>query len=277
MDAPTSVAILIATYNWPQALKQTLMSVANQTIQPNEVLIADDGSDERTSKLIQAFKLNHPNLNIIHVWHEDNGFRLAAIRNKSIRMAQSDYIIQIDGDIILDQHFIADHLSLKEKGFFVTGSRLLLGKKITDALLESEKVNFARLRWKGKNFFNTLRIPIFTGLLQNTYKTKGKYLYYVKGCNMAFWKSDLYLVNGYDESFNGWGREDTDICIRLIHAGVKKKFIKFGGVQYHLHHALASRDQLDANDALIEQLKLNQISFCKQGLVKSEQKIEHSN
>jgi glycosyltransferase involved in cell wall biosynthesis len=277
MDAPTSVAILIATYNWPQALKQTLMSVANQTIQPNEVLIADDGSDERTSKLIQAFKLNHPNLNIIHVWHEDNGFRLAAIRNKSIRMAQSDYIIQIDGDIILDQHFIADHLSLKEKGFFVTGSRLLLGKKITDALLESEKVNFARLRWKGKNFFNTLRIPMFTGLLQNTYKTKGKYLYYVKGCNMAFWKSDLYLVNGYDESFNGWGREDTDICIRLIHAGVKKKFIKFGGVQYHLHHALASRDQLDANDALIEQLKLNQISFCKQGLVKSEQKIEHSN
>jgi glycosyltransferase involved in cell wall biosynthesis len=277
MDAPTSVAILIATYNWPQALKQTLMSVANQTIQPNEVLIADDGSDERTSKLIQAFKLNHPNLNIIHVWHEDNGFRLAAIRNKSIRMAQSDYIIQIDGDIILDQHFIADHLSLKEKGFFVTGSRLLLGKKITDALLESEKVNFARLRWKGKNFFNTLRIPMFTGLLQNTYKTKGEYLYYVKGCNMAFWKSDLYLVNGYDESFNGWGREDTDICIRLIHAGVKKKFIKFGGVQYHLHHALASRDQLDANDALIEQLKLNQISFCKQGLVKSEQKIEHSN
>jgi|688.fasta_scaffold195464_2 glycosyltransferase involved in cell wall biosynthesis len=277
MDAPTSVAILIATYNWPQALQQTLMSVANQTIQPNEVLIADDGSDERTSKLIQAFKLNHPNLNIIHVWHEDNGFRLAAIRNKSIRMAQSDYIIQIDGDIILDQHFIADHLSIKEKGFFVTGSRLLLGKKITDALLESEKVNFARLRWKGKNFFNTLRIPMFTGLLQNTYKTKGKYLYYVKGCNMAFWKSDLYLVNGYDESFNGWGREDTDICIRLIHAGVKKKFIKFGGVQYHLHHALASRDQLDANDALIEQLKLNQISFCKQGLVKSEQKIEHSN
>jgi glycosyltransferase involved in cell wall biosynthesis len=277
MDAPTSVAILIATYNWPQALKQTLMSVVNQTIQPNEVLIADDGSDERTSKLIQAFKLNHPNLNIIHVWHEDNGFRLAAIRNKSIRMAQSDYIIQIDGDIILDQHFIADHLSLKEKGFFVTGSRLLLGKKITDALLESEKVNFARLRWKGKNFFNTLRIPMFTGLLQNTYKTKGEYLYYVKGCNMAFWKSDLYLVNGYDESFNGWGREDTDICIRLIHAGVKKKFIKFGGVQYHLHHALASRDQLDANDALIEQLKLNQISFCKQGLVKSEQKIEHSN
>ena len=277
MDAPTSVAILIATYNWPQALQQTLMSVANQTIQPNEVLIADDGSDERTANLIQQFKEQHPTLNIIHVWHEDNGFRLAAIRNKAIRMAQSDYIIQIDGDIILDKNFIADHLSIKAIGYFVTGSRLLLGKKITDELLESEKINFSSLRWKGKNFFNTLRIPLFTRLLQNTYKTKGKHLDYVKGCNMAFWKSDLYLVNGYDESFNGWGREDTDICIRLIHAGVKKKFIKFGGVQYHLHHALASRDQLDANDALIEQLKLNQISFCKQGLVKSEQKIEHSN
>jgi len=176
----------------------------------------------------------------------------------------------LTGNIILDQNFIADHLSIKAIGYFVTGSRLLLGKKITDELLDSEKINFASLRWKGKNFFNTLRIPLFTRLLQNTYKTKGKHLDYVKGCNMAFWKSDLYLVNGYDESFSGWGREDTDICIRLLHAGVKKKFIKFGGVQYHLYHPLASRDQLDANDALIEQLKLNQISFCKQGLIKPE-------
>jgi predicted glycosyltransferase involved in capsule biosynthesis len=186
-------------------------------------------------------------------------------------MAQSDYIIQIDGDIIIDKNFIADHLSIKAIGYFVTGSRLLLGKKITEVLLESEKVNIAALRWKGKNFFNTLRIPFLMRLLQNTYKTKGKHLDYVKGCNMAFWKSDLYLVNGYDESFIGWGREDSDICIRLINAGVKKKFIKFCAVQYHLHHPLASRDQIEANDVLIEQNKLQRISFCKDGLIKSEQ------
>ena len=93
---------------------------------------------------------------------------------------------------------------------------MLLGKKITEVLLESEKINFATLRWQGKNFFNTLRIPLLMRLLQNNYKTKGKHLDYVKGCNMAFWKSDLYLVNGYDESFIGWGREDSDICIRLF-------------------------------------------------------------
>ena len=269
MDTSTSVALIISTYNWPQALNQTLRSVANQTILPNEVLIADDGSDERTANLIQEFQTIHPMLNIKHVWHEDNGFRLAAIRNKAIRMAQSDYIIQIDGDIIIDKNFIEDHLSIKAIGYFVTGSRLLLGKKITEVLLESEKVNIAALRWKGKNFFNTLRIPFLMRLLQNTYKTKGKHLDYVKGCNMAFWKSDLYLVNGYDESFIGWGREDSDICIRLINAGVKKKFIKFCAVQYHLHHPLASRDQFEANDILIEQNKLQRISFCKHGLIQS--------
>lgn len=271
MKSSISVALIISTYNWPQALKQTLNSVVHQTIQPNEILIADDGSDERTANLIQQFKEQHPALNIVHVWHEDNGFRLAAIRNKAISMAQSDYIIQIDGDIILDQYFIADHLSIKAVGYFVTGSRLLLGKKITAVLLASEKVNFAALRWQGKNFFNTLRIPFFMRLLQNHYKIKGKHLDYVKGCNMAFWKSDLYLVNGYDESFIGWGREDSDICIRLIHAGVQKKFIKFCAVQYHLHHPLASRDQIEANDVLIEQNKLQRISFCKDGLIKSEQ------
>jgi len=269
MDTSISVALIISTYNWPQALNQTLRSFANQTILPNEVLIADDGSDERTVNLIQEFQTIHPTLNIKHVWHEDNGFRLAAIRNKAIRMAQSDYIIQIDGDIIMDKNFIADHLSIKAIGYFVTGSRLLLGKKITEVLLESEKVNIADLRWKGKNFFNTLRIPFLMRLLQNTYKTKGKHLDYVKGCNMAFWKSDLYLVNGYDESFIGWGREDSDICIRLINAGVKKKFIKFCAVQYHLHHPLASRDQFEANDILIEQNKLQRISFCKHGLIQS--------
>jgi len=269
MDTSISVALIISTYNWPQALNQTLRSFANQTILPNEVLIADDGSDERTVNLIQEFQTIHPTLNIKHVWHEDNGFRLAAIRNKAIRMAQSDYIIQIDGDIIMDKNFIADHLSIKAIGYFVTGSRLLLGKKITEVLLESEKVNIADLRWKGKNFFNTLRIPFLMRLLQNTYKTKGKHLDYVKGCNMAFWKSDLYLVNGYDESFIGWGREDSDICIRLINAGVKKKFIKFCAVQYHLHHPLASRDQFEANDILIEQNKLQQMSFCKHGLIQS--------
>ena len=269
MDTSISVALIISTYNWPQALNQTLRSFANQTILPNEVLIADDGSDERTANLIQEFITSNPTLNIKHVWHEDNGFRLAAIRNKAIRMAQSDYIIQIDGDIIIDKNFIADHLSIKAIGYFVTGSRLLLGKKITEVLLESEKVNIAALRWKGKNFFNTLRIPFLMRLLQNTYKTKGKHLDYVKGCNMAFWKSDLYLVNGYDESFIGWGREDSDICIRLINAGVKKKFIKFCAVQYHLHHPLASRDQFEANDILIEQNKLQQMSFCKHGLIQS--------
>jgi hypothetical protein len=52
---------------------------------------------------------------------------------------------------------------------------------------------------------------------------------------------------------------------------VKKKFIKFCAVQYHLHHPLASRDQFEANDILIEQNKLQQISFCKQGIIKPEQ------
>ncbi len=137
MQTSTTVSLLIATYNWPEALRQTLASVVHQTILPNEILIADDGSNSSTTQLIESFKANHPTLNVIHVWHEDKGFRLAAIRNKAIGVAVSDYIIQIDGDIILDPHFIADHLSIAARGYFVTGSRLLLGQKITEQLLRS--------------------------------------------------------------------------------------------------------------------------------------------
>lgn len=52
---------------------------------------------------------------ILHAWQEDKGFRLAESRNNALRMAHGDYIVFIDGDIIMERHFIADHERLAEK------------------------------------------------------------------------------------------------------------------------------------------------------------------
>src|SRR5690606_22490258 len=113
------------TYNWPQALELTLLSVLKQVQMPGQIIIADDGSGPETMEVIQRYTSQFPR-GLLHIWHEDRGFRLAAIRNKAIAACDRDYIIQIDGDIVLHPQFISDHLRFAEPGRLVQGSRVMV-------------------------------------------------------------------------------------------------------------------------------------------------------
>ena len=190
-------SLLISTYNWPEALRLCLMSIKEQVILPDEVIIADDGSTEETSKLIKEFSNDFP-VEIKHVWHPDEGFRLASIRNKGIAAASGEYIIQIDGDLILHSHFVADHLQLKKPGHFVTGSRVLLSQGSTEKLIFHQSIDLKKWSINKKNHFNGFRSRFISRLLANRYKIKGKHSFFVKGCNMGFWKNDLMKVNGHN-------------------------------------------------------------------------------
>ena len=244
------VSLLISTYNWPAALELCLTSVLMQKDLPDEVILADDGSGIETRKIIEGFQNVFP-VPLKHIWHEDTGFRLAEIRNKAILASSFEYIIQIDGDLILHPRFIADHKQLATKGRFVSGSRLLLSAHFSNNILSSGSIpSVLSIMLHGKNFFNALRIPALTRLLAPYYKSRQPY--YVKGCNMAFWKQDLVDVNGYNESITGWGKEDSEIAVRLINNGIRRNFIKFGGVCYHLYHKVASRGNEDRNDMILE-------------------------
>ncbi len=268
MNEKINCSLVISTFNWPAALKVCLKSVANQSILPNEVIIADDGSTQETIKLIEEIKKNFP-VPIVHVWHADEGFQLAKIRNKAFAIAKNEYIIQVDGDLILHKHFIKDHLSLAKAKWFITGSRALLDDKITNTILKDEDLSHINaFSGKGSNFFNGLRIGFVRRLLAKRYKTSGKNKYYVKGCNMSFWRKDLIKVNGYNEVFTGWGREDSELAIRLINSGLNKGFIKMGGICYHLYHNEISREQYEKNTAMMDAAIKNKIIFCDDGLNK---------
>ncbi|PSL49569.1 GT2 family glycosyltransferase [Chitinophaga niastensis] len=251
LTATSTISLLISTYNWPAALALCLNSIKTQTILPTEVIIADDGSREETRELITNVKKNFP-VPIIHVWQEDNGFRLAKIRNKGIAQSTADYIIQIDGDLILDKHFIEDHMMLAEEGFFITGSRALLSAQTTNKLFQDPNIPISYSSTPFSHLFNAIRCAPLSRFLSKRYKVSGHYKYYVKGCNMSFWKKDLITVNGYDENFTGWGMEDNDIAVRLLNAGVQKKFIKMGGVAFHLYHRENSRGKHQENSILVK-------------------------
>ena len=221
-----TVSLIISTYNWPRALYLCLDSVMQQTVMPSEILIADDGSGMSTRDVVKHFENISP-VPVRHIWHEDNGFRLAAIRNKAIAASKGKYIIQIDGDLILQRNFIQDHMLFAREGCFVTGSRGIITELLTRKVLSGEITSLSPLMKGIRSSNNVVRIPIMSILYHTFGPTRAP-----RGCNMAFWRNDLIRVNGYDEDFKGWGFEDAELCIRLNNSEIHQRCMKFRGVAF---------------------------------------------
>ena len=226
-------SLIVSTYNRPDALRLCLQSIARQTILPHEVVIGDDGSKEETRKLIESFQKEFP-IPIIHVRQEDEGFRLAMSRNKSVAACQYEYIIEIDGDLILHEKFIADHLRFAQKGYFLKGGRVNLSKPFTESCCQNGHLPVIRFYSKGVlRRLNAIHWKKLSEFLAARYK-KNSIL--GLGCNMSFWKEDFIRINGYDEFFEGWGGEDYDFACRLTNSGIQRLYLKFSGIVYHLWH-----------------------------------------
>lgn len=264
------ISLIVSTYNWKEALTLFLKSVFIQDVLPDEIIIADDGSRTDTGMSIDSLRKESP-VPIIHVWHEDDGFRLSAIRNKAIARANYEYIIQTDGDLILSRTFIKDHVEMAKPRHFISGSRVILSKETSDVLLKKQSLDIIKYSTgNNKNFINSIRNSVLRNLLADIYKQSGKNKYYVKGCNMSFWREDLLKVNGYNELFTGWGREDSEIAIRLMNAGVKKRFLKMGGVCYHIYHPESSREFEPKNLQMMEDAIIQKKIRAEKGLSELE-------
>lgn len=253
----------ISTYNWPEALNLCLLSVKALKVLPDEVVITDDGSGESTQQLIEKFQEDFP-VPIKHVWQPDEGFQLARIRNKGIAASSCEYIIQIDGDLVLHPMFVTDHIAFSKKGAFTGGSRVLLNKAYSEKLLASGKINVSLFNKGTTNKLNGVRSKMLTDYLSDKYKIND--IYSLRGCNMAFWRDDLLKVNGYNEELTGWGREDNEIAIRLINSGINKHTLKFGGIAYHIYHPEDKKVRLETNEQLLNDTIKNKATYCIKGI-----------
>lgn len=252
-------SLIISTYNWPEALELCLKSSLSQTVLPDEILIADDGSDERTARLVEQIA-EGASIPIVHVWHEDTGFRLGSIRNKAIARATGDYVIQIDGDVILPPDFIRDHLSTARPRRFVSGSRVLLGPDYSALLLQQRSIDVKVWQKDVCNKLNAIRMPWISPLF-------GRYKPGVtRGCNMAFWRDDAICVNGYNELIQGWGSEDYEFGMRLSHIGTHHFALKLAGCVYHIYHNVRARDQSVTNQVLANLTRSRRLLRCKHGI-----------
>ncbi|MCL5261607.1 MAG: glycosyltransferase family 2 protein [Gammaproteobacteria bacterium] len=239
MNKQPYISVIITTRNRPQVLELVLLALNEQTENNFEAIIADDGSDSETKELIKTLQLQL-HFPLEHVWQPYSGFRVATIRNKAVAMAKGEYLIFLDGDCVVLTTFIQRHRRLAESGALVVGNRVLLSEKFTAYAIKQHLLlqrwsflKWIKARWQRKcnRLLPLIYLPI--SLLR---KLRKNIWQGAKTCNLAVWKSDFLKVNGFDESYTGWGYEDSDLVVRLFHSGVWRKDANFATPVIHFWH-----------------------------------------
>ena len=262
--------VIVTTYNRPDALREVIRGFTNQEDLRFDLIVADDGSEDETGSMLKSMADSLP-FSLKHVWHEDLGFRAAAIRNKAIVQSNADYLIFTDGDCIPQKNFVKNHKKLAERGWVLSGNRILMSKVMTNELLRE------RLDWSGwgaSNFvihylrrrINRLLPLVDLSAIESFRKLQAKKWRGVKTCNLSVWKSDMVAVNGFEESYQGWGLEDSDLVVRLIKKGLCVKSARFATPVLHLWHEENDRSQLTENQRLLDAVIASDIHKAKIGL-----------
>jgi glycosyltransferase involved in cell wall biosynthesis len=262
------ISVIVATYNRPDALDAVLRSLAAQSDTNFEVLVADDGSQPDTAAVVEGWKNRLRRL--AHVWQPDDGFRLAEIRNRAVLAAAGEYCIFLDGDCLARPSFVAAHRALAQRGYFVTGNRVLISRDLSERILR-ERLTAERWsipkwvgQWAGRKINRLL--PLFwlpLGPLRHAYARQWRG---ARGANFAVWRSDLAAIDGFDADFTGWGREDSDLFVRLIRSGVVRKDGRWATGVLHLWHAEADRGRLSENDRRLDEILAGPRTRAAKGL-----------
>lgn len=255
-------SLIVTTYNWSEALDLVFRSIARQSEMPDEVLVADDGSGPDTAAVVLTWARRLP-FPVCHIWQEDVGFRLSRSRNRAIAAATGDYVVIIDGDMVLHRHFIADHKQAAAPGSFVQGVRLLTDAETGRRMLREGTLDLGFLSGGVERRRHLLHIPSLSRLFLLSRHSDQRT---IRGSNQGYWREDLLRVNGFDEQMTGWGREDNEIAARLYHCGIFRRNLRFGGLAIHLWHRVRTPEGENPNDRHLQATLATKSTRCEIGV-----------
>lgn len=250
MSAAGLISVIVTTYNRDDALDAALRALVHQSDRNFEIVVAEDSARPATASVVKTWAARLP-APVKHVRHEHLGFRGGEIRNRGISASRGELCIFLDGDCLPSADFVARHRALAQPGWFVTGNRILLSRELTDVVLArglaAEEWSFSTLlRQRARGGINrllpTLRLPLGPLRKLNRQSWEG-----AQTCNLAVARGDLNRIDGFDSAYTGWGLEDSDLVVRLLHAGVRRKDGRFATGVLHLWHDQNDRSQFAAN------------------------------
>lgn len=224
--------MIVSTYERPSELARVLEGYTRQTFRDFEVVVADDGSGPETKAVVDRYASR---LALVHARHEHQGFRAAAARNMGVRASSGKWIVFADGDCVPFPDFIEQHVRARDPRAFLAGDRYLLERDeaalVTVASIASGEA-FANAPAREKKRLKTLALKNGFYRLTGLKPERPKLL--TSNCSLA--RDAFFAVNGLDERFQGWGREDDDLRRRLVRKGYLPKSVVGRANLLHLWH-----------------------------------------
>ena len=270
------ISVVTTVYNRPEHLRLMLAALAGQTRVPDELVVADDGSDAATGAALERL-LPACGIPAQVVRQEKDGYRLAAARNLAIRAATGDYLLFLDCDVAPLPDAVAVHARHAEKRRLLSGHRALLDEAATKALFAAVPGPQAadwELAWRSADRSEleaaarlfARHAALRRWHLARPHKPK------LIGCHFSLYREDVERVNGFDENFVGWGYEDDDFARRLYRAGAEPRSVIAEARALHLWHpslapAALARHRDRPNRAYFRRWRVP--AFCRNGLVKT--------
>ena len=264
-------SVIVTTYNSPDWLEKVLWGFEAQTVREFELLVADDGSDDRTRDRLAALRprLTYP---VRHLWHPKAGFRKCTILNAAIAAAAHPYCVFTDGDCIPRADFLAVHLAAARPGTFLSGGYLKLpmgtSERISrEDILAGRATDPRWLRAHGTPWSRRLQRlawgPRTAALLDRLTPTGATF----NGHNASAWREDLVRVNGFDERLE-WGGLDRELGERLEHAGVRGRQIRHRALVVHLDHGRGYKrpEAIARNRAIRDEVAARRLTRAPVGL-----------
>jgi glycosyltransferase involved in cell wall biosynthesis len=227
MSRPLKCSVIIPTYNRAFLLRQTLESLARQSLPADqfEVLVVDDGSSDETSVMVEGFNTR---LNLRYFFQEDEGVRIAKARNVGIANAAADVCVFLDSGLLAASGCLAAHVSSHEESrvpVAVCGYVYGFNVDNGDADAIAKAIDYGDLDGSiGRMTGN----PEWLDIREGFYRIYTEEFHDLPAPWIVFWTCNVSVptqlsrrVGKFDEAFRSWGGEDLDFGYRLFNAGAK--------------------------------------------------------
>jgi GT2 family glycosyltransferase len=248
MNVPT-VSIVVATYEWPEALDLVLRALHEETDASVDVVVADDGSGPTTTATVERWTAIFGE-RLRYARQDDEGWRQARIRNLGALHAQGDFLVFLDGDCLVRPGFLRAVRRAATPGRFLGSKRLHLSQELSTRVLQERLPVWRRsvagwLLRSPRELFSSHREAGRPGVLLPLRDRRLPWQeherdfvppYDAYGFFFGVSRDDFERTNGFDMRFEGWGGEDVDLAARLRIHGLTCCWPGPSATMIHLWH-----------------------------------------